>query len=134
MTIRPRVFRRGPAPRARDRRGFTLVELIVAIMILVVGLLALAGTSALITRQMGTGARTTVAATVAQARLDFFASMDCTQLAIGGATTTGTSSGRGVTERWVVTDGNDVKYVTDTVRIAGQTRPLVYHSVIPCRD
>ena len=102
-------------------------------MILVVGLLALAGTSALITRQMGTGARTTVAAAVAQARLDSLASMNCTLLASAG-TTTGSTSGRGVTERWVVTDGNDVKIVTDTVRIAGQTRPLVYHSVIPCRD
>ena len=134
MTTGLRSRRRGPVPRARDRRGFTLVELIVAIMILVVGLLALAGTSALITRQMGTGAKTTVAAAVAQARLDSLSSMDCTLLAVGGATTTGSTSARGVSERWVVTDGNDVKNVTDTVRIVGQTRPLIYQSVIPCRD
>ena len=114
---------------ARDRRGFTLVELIVAIMILVVGLLALAGTSALITRQMGTGARTAMAATVSQARLDMLSSLDCTTLAASG-----TSSARGVSESWIVTDGNDVKNVTDTVRIVGVTRPLVYKSVIPCRD
>jgi len=130
-TTRQRSRRR---PLAGDRRGFTIVELIVAILILTVGLLGLAGTSAVIMKQMGSGSRTTVAAAVAQARLDSLSGVDCTLLA-NGATTTGTNNtGRGVTESWVVTDGNDVKNVVDTVKVVGLRNNLVYFSVIPCRD
>ena len=125
--------RRLEALAAPARAGFTLVELIVAILILTVGILGLAGTSAVITRQMGGGSRTTVASTIAQSRFDSLASVTCTTLASGG-TTSGTTSARGVTEAWNVVDGNDVKIVTDTVRIIGRRHPLVYKSIIPCRD
>ena len=128
----PRLARRrrlggAPAPRAA-RRGFTLPELIVAILILTVGILGLAGTSAVITRQMGSGKRTTVAATIVQARLDSLAAIDCTLAA------SGTASTRGVSEHWIVADGNDVKFITDTVRVLGLARPIIYQSIIPCRD
>ena len=119
--------RRAPARRGA-RAGFTLPELIVAILILTVGILGLAGTSAVITRQMGSGSRTTVAATIVQARLDSLSAIDCT------LPTSGTNTSRGVTEHWVVTDGNDVKFVTDTVRLLGLARPIIYQSIIPCRD
>ena len=119
----------------RGRRGFTLVELMVAIIILAIGILGLAGTSAVITRQIGSASRQTVAATVAQSRFDSLSSIDCAGLAPAGGATSGTySSTRGVTERWRVIDGNDVKILIDSIRIVGQTRVLVYESYMPCRD
>jgi hypothetical protein len=39
-----------------------------------------------------------------------------------------------VRESWTVTDGQNIKRLADTVRIPGRTRPVVYQSVIPCRD
>ena len=129
--LRPTAQRSAPAAR----RGFTIVELVVAIMILAIGILGLAGSSAVITRQLGRGNLQTIASTVAQSRFDSLTSVGCATLApVSGISQTGTANTRGVTERWVVSDGNDVKLVDDTIRFLGRTQPLVYRTVIPCRD
>ena len=114
----------------RARRGMTLVELMVAIMILAVGLLALAGVAGAVGRQISAGGLQTKAALSVQSRFDSLSSLDCTTLAA-----TGTATGlAGLTENWVVTDGNDIKTITNTVTLKGRTNPLVYATVIPCRD
>ncbi len=41
-----------PRPSVRDRAGFTMVEVIIAIIILAFGLLGMAGTTALVVRQV----------------------------------------------------------------------------------
>ena len=124
------------ASAARDRAGFTVIEVIVAILVLTIGVLALAGTAAVVTKQMATGNRQTVASTIAQARFDSLASVDCTQLAAAGATNTGVVEYRKgqVSETWTVTDGNDVKNIEDKVYVYGLRDTLVYTSLIPCRD
>lgn len=50
----------------RSERGFTIVEVIVAIMVLTVGLLALSMTAALTTRMIGRGQRSGVVAAFTQ--------------------------------------------------------------------
>ena len=124
------------ASASRDRAGFTVIEVIVAILVLTIGVLALAGTAAVVTKQMATGNRQTVASTIAQARFDSLASVDCTQLAAAGATNTGVVEYRKgqVSETWTVTDGNDVKNIEDKVYVYGLRDTLVYTSLIPCRD
>ena len=126
----------GATPRPSDRGGFTIIEVIVAILILSIGVLALAGTAAVVTKQMASGTRQTVASTIAQARFDSLASVQCANLAAGGATTTGTNTRRNgqVTETWTVTDGNDVKNIVDKVYVYGLKDTLTYTSIIPCRD
>ena len=120
-------------PAAGNRRGFTIVELIVAIMILTVGLLSLASTAGSMTRIMASSSVQTVAAQVVQSRIDSLSSLDCRTLATAGPVS-GSTTVRGVTEKWTVSDGANVKWVTDSVTYRGLKQPLAYRSVITCRD
>lgn len=120
------------APRAR-RRGLTIVELMVAVIVLSIGLLSLAGTSTYVVRQMTGGSQQTVAAHIAQSRFDSIASVRCADLPTA-ASTRYTATTRGISEVWRVNDGHNVKDVIDTIRIRGRKRPLVYRTTITCRD
>ena len=87
--------------RPTDRQGFTLVELIVAIIILSVGVLGLASTAAVVTRQIGGGAQQTRAAALAQTRFEELRSIPCADYSLPF---TGTSESGGFSESWAVTD------------------------------
>ena len=119
--------------RSASRDGMTLIELMVAIILLGVGMLGLAGLSVTVAKQQRGGSLQETAALVVQSRLDSLSSIQCAMLAPSG-TQTGTATTMKVKEKWVVTDGNDIKTIADTVTFAGRTMPLVYKSVIPCRD
>jgi prepilin-type N-terminal cleavage/methylation domain-containing protein len=79
------------------RSGFTVMELIVAIVILSIGLLGLAATSGSVMRLIGGGSHQTVAANVALARFERLRSLSCGRMANGSATN------RQVQEVWTVT-------------------------------
>lgn len=119
--------------RMAARRGMTLIELMVAMVILGVGMLGMAGLSLTVTRQFGTGARQADAALVVQSRIDSISTVSCQTLAPSGPVS-GTTVTRGITEKWTITDGNDIKTIVDTVTFKGRARPLAYTSIIPCRD
>jgi prepilin-type N-terminal cleavage/methylation domain-containing protein len=116
-----------------ERAGLSLVELMVSIVLLAVGLLGMAALSVKVSTQQRGAASQQLAAMIVQSRFDSLASIRCQALAPSGPQS-GTVTTRGITERWSVTDGNDVKVITDTVTFATRTRPLAYISVIPCRD
>ncbi|HVE78649.1 MAG TPA: prepilin-type N-terminal cleavage/methylation domain-containing protein [Gemmatimonadaceae bacterium] len=94
---RRRSMRRRPA--VGNRAGFTLVELIVAIMVLSIGLLGLAGSAAVLTRQINGGARMTVAASVARDRFEVLRARPCNTL----PGQSGSAVTRGISESWRVT-------------------------------
>ncbi len=71
-----------------QERGFTIVEVLVAVLILSVGLLALAGTAGLVTRMIGQGDRYTEAATLANRQMETLRSQTCASM-VGGSTTVG---------------------------------------------
>ena len=121
---RPRRALRG----ARKEAGFTLVELMVTILMLTVGLLGMAGTTAVMTRQIGDGAQMALAATNAQARFELLRSQDCVGLAAG------TAESRGITEVWTVTLLARSVQVTDTVKFTTPRgkRSYAYRTLIPC--
>jgi len=54
--------------RKRKQSGFTIIEIIIAIMVLTVGLLALVTTAALVTRMIARGQRSAVASMFASQR------------------------------------------------------------------
>ena len=117
---------------ARSRDGVSQIEILVAVVMLTVAVGGLLGSSAAVANQMGGGVRQTVAAGVAQARLDSLTSLSCAQLAAGAAT--GSSATRGVKESWTVTDGRNIKTIAVNIQIPRRTKTLVYSMVIPCRD
>jgi prepilin-type N-terminal cleavage/methylation domain-containing protein len=118
--------------RRAHRRGVTLVEMLVAIVMITFAALGLMGVSGNIAETAGDGMRHTVAAGVAQARLDSLTSLACTSLAAGAAT--GSATNRGVVEKWSVVDGRNIKTITVIISIPRRSTPLTYETIVPCRD
>ncbi len=111
----------------------SIVELLAAILLLGVGLLGMAMLSVRVMKQQDAASSQQFAALVVQSRLDSLASIHCQSLA-PFASQYGTATTRGITERWSIVDGNDIKTITDTVTFAARKNPIAYVSVIPCRD
>jgi Tfp pilus assembly protein PilV len=127
----PLRAKRRPATSAR--KGVTIIEVIIAMIVLTFGLLGMAGFSLTVTKQFKASSKQETAALMVQSRIDSVASIRCQQLAPSG-TQSGTLTVLGVTERWTIADGNDTKILTDSVSFSPRTRPIVYRSIIPCRD
>lgn len=111
------------------RAGFTLVELLVAMIIFAVGMLGLAATAGSVTRMMGGAKRQTIAAQVAQSRIERLRAAPCTSL------TSGSETVRGVTNYWTVAAVSRGVNVTDSVVFAtsrGGTRTRVYKTTFSC--
>jgi type II secretory pathway pseudopilin PulG len=121
----------GGEVRNRQRRGITLVEILVSVILIAVALGGALNSAGAVATQMGGGIRHTVAASMAQTRLDSLASLSCAQLPGGlyGSATT-----RGVKEEWAVVDGRNIKTLTVTLTIPRRTQKPAYTTVIPCRD
>lgn len=115
-------------PTSRARRGFTLVELIAAILILVVGVLGLASTAAVVMRQLTASSMQTRAAMTAQSRLEQLRSVPCANMADGTATSSG------VTETWSVTVNARTATLVDVVTWSERTtiRSVTFTSERPC--
>jgi len=111
----------------------SLVELMVAIVLIAIAFLGLAALSLKVNAQQRDSGTQQLAALVVQSRFDSLASIHCQALAPSGPQS-GTTVTRGITEKWLIVDGNDVKIITDTVTFAARQNPLAYLSVIPCRD
>ena len=117
------------AARAR-RRGFTLAEVVIAMVILSVGLLALASGSMGVIRQMRAGNQASMAAMVAQSRMEKMRSRTCSSI------TTGTATTSGMAEKWSVNAMSArISAVTETVTYVprpGVTKKLGMTGVVPC--
>jgi Tfp pilus assembly protein PilV len=117
--------------RARRRSGFTIIEVIAAVMMLTIGVLGLAGAAAIVTRMMGSAEVQSDAAAIAAARFETLRGTRC-PITSGSATTAG------VSERWSATQigGNAYRMydVVDSVRYRshGGTRANAYRSVVQC--
>ena len=131
------LTRHSRARRGR-RAGFTVMELIVAIVILSIGLLGLAATSGIVMRLIGGGTHQTVAANVALARFERMRGLSCGRIAGGSAIS------RNVQEVWSVTPvgpvamptAMDVRltitYQTSLRRGGSSSRTQTYRSEIVC--
>jgi prepilin-type N-terminal cleavage/methylation domain-containing protein len=127
--FRSTFTRRGATPaQPGSRDGFTVVEMLVAIVILSVGVLGLAATSAVVLRQM-TGAKTqTNAAQIAASRVEMLSGKLCSTTA-----TTGSAVSGAVKESWTIAPASN-KTLTATVSVAfkGRANPEQFKTVIAC--
>lgn len=106
-----------------NERGFTVIEVLVAVTILSVGILALAGSAGTVNRMIGTGQRRTQATQVAAQRFEILrrtanqTATRCTALANGSQSY---ASGylKGVTETWTIATNGSMRTITEIV-----TRP-----------
>ena len=118
-----------PAPR---RDGFTLVEVMVAIVILSIGVLGLAATAGVVVRQMTGAVHQSVAANVAYSRMERIRTGSCVAMkdSSGAATT------RNVSEKWTIvgTAGSHSLIVYDTItyKVRGKLRTQAFITEYPC--
>jgi len=89
--------------KTKSNSGFTLVEVIIAIVVLTVGLLGLASTAAVVTRMIGQGQRYSEAAAIASERFEILRAQSCPSMAAGSETKDQFSL------RWTVSSVNGTK-------------------------
>jgi prepilin-type N-terminal cleavage/methylation domain-containing protein len=93
----------------RSEHGFTIIEIMLAIVVLSVGVMALVGSSALATRMIGRGGVSTQVTQVALARADLIrvyaasTSPGCTNANVANGSATDTTSMGTVSESWQLT-------------------------------
>jgi type IV pilus modification protein PilV len=113
-----------------NRSGFTIVEVLVAVLVLTVGLLGLAATAATVTRMISQGQRYSEATTLAAQRFEVLRSQSCTAMAAGSET-----HGR-YSVAWTLTSVNSGKANQVTVVVvsptARATRADSFQTTIPC--
>jgi type IV pilus modification protein PilV len=110
------------------RAGFTLVELLVALMVFSVGALAMTATAANVMTLMTSSKNRTLAASVAEARFERMRSQPCS------AHRSDSTTSRGIGESWQVV--NLVRADDVTVRISfvsnRRVQTRVYRTFLPC--
>jgi prepilin-type N-terminal cleavage/methylation domain-containing protein len=124
----------------RNDAGFTMVELMIAIVVLAIGVTALAGTSGFVTRTIGRSRLATIATEVGTRRLELLklaaapngAAAACTSAALANG---GPVTAQGVTESWTVVAAGTLRTATVTVtypRGAGGISTQTFQTVIGC--
>lgn len=111
-----------------NERGFSLIEMMVALVILTVGVLGLAASARVVTQMTGSGGRYGSASSVAASRFEQLRAGECTDIANGSATT-----GR-YAETWTVTTTGQLRVVilTITYNDGTSSRSTSYSTSVSC--
>jgi type II secretion system protein I len=111
-----------------SERGYTIVELLIAVVIFSVGLLALAGTASVILTSLTSTQSRTIAAGVAESRFERIRATPCATRASGTAKT------RGIAEAWTLDRLARADDVTVAVTFMSnhRNRTEAFQSFLPC--
>lgn len=110
------------------RPAFTIVELLVAIVVCTIGLVALAATSGLVAAHVGDGGRLTSAAQAARTILDSLGAKRC------DAITGGSTARDGIAVEWTASRDSSaarVELIVEAVLRRGSRRDS-YELMVPC--
>lgn len=134
------INRVGRRAAMKSERGFTIIEITVAIVVLTVGLLGLVTTAALVTRMIGRGQRSTMASTFAQRRLERLRLAACIpDQRVSGSDTLSRGSTWVAINRWGFSTNPSspttfrVRMVTISKTDKGAIRVDTSEGSIPCR-
>ncbi len=118
----------GAGSRGVGQRGFSLVEVVVAILVLTIGILGLAASAGQVTKMTGWGQRYGGSAVVAASQLEQLRATPCTSLANGN-----TTSGR-YAVTWTITANGTLRdmVVTVTYNNGRATRTDTFESFRSC--
>lgn len=115
----------------KSERGFTVVEVLIAVLILTVGLLGMVTTAALTTRMIAQGQRYSEASAIANERFEILRAKSCAEMT-GGSAQLGRFS-----VSWTVTpDAADTRRQVDVTvvsPVAGGSRTDRFTTIIACR-
>ena len=116
--------------KARNGEGYTLIEILIAIAILSVGLLAIATMQISSIRVNDTARRMTRRATIAQDRLEYLMSLKYTHAVLTSGAHTDGSAPSGYTISWNVSMGGALPPLTKLIRVnvteRGKTTTMSY--------
>ena len=117
------------APARQPRRGVSLVEILIASLMMTVAVMGLLGASNNVSRQMGAGRRQMMAASAAQRRLDSLQSLSCAALTAAGS---GSGMSHGIRELWSVSGSGATRTVTLDLTVPRVARAYRYTTIVPC--
>jgi Tfp pilus assembly protein PilE len=116
---------------SKARRGFTIVEVLVSILMITFGILGFIGSTAGVTKMISRGNRAAVASAYNQGRLERVQATPCGRLA------TGTQTNGRFTTAWTVEDymggrTKRVRIVTQFPGVRGATRADTLETTVLC--
>jgi Tfp pilus assembly protein PilV len=119
--------------------GFTVIEVIVAVLVLTIGVTALVGSSALVTRQVGRGRIVTIANQLATQKLEELRRAAArrsggNRCADAGFASGGPSTVRSVTLQWTVATSGTARQVSVTASYPrqGGTSSFTLTTIVGC--
>ena len=117
-------------PLKRSSGGFTIVEVVVAIVVFTLGILGLVGTAATVTRMVGRSQQYNMSASLAQQRVEMLLAAGC------GSMASGTATSGAYTVTWTVAStsgglGRSIG-ITVTYRTAAGMRTDTFTSAASC--
>jgi len=121
----------------KNRQGFTIIEIIIAIIVLTVGVLGLVTTAALVTRMIARGQRSATASAFAARRLERMRVAACINAQrVGGTDTLYRGSNWVSANTWTFTDAGNLNYRLKIVSVykteKDQTRRDSTETTISC--
>jgi type IV pilus modification protein PilV len=111
------------------RGGFTLIEVLVALLLFELGMLALTGVTVVAARDLASANLTARAHAVARNRVETLRSSRCPTPASGSA------SDKGIVERWHVSAEQNARRIADSVEFqlpSGRIRRVVREAWMSC--
>jgi len=113
-----------------NERGFSLIEVIAAMIILSVGVIGMAASTTAIQNMTTQGTLTGNAAAVAGSRFDVLRATPCASLATSGTATTQLK----FNEKWSITTAGNLRSVVDSVTYTFRAKPrtTAFSTVISC--